>query len=65
MEFLKVILIMDSMNYTTAPCMYVEGAREMWLVMWLPVTVSRWQNALRDKRGSITALCDILKGSSL
>lgn len=39
----------------------VEGACDM----WLRVSVSRWQNALRDKTRFITALCDILKGSSL
>lgn len=45
-------------------CMCVKGACETWLVMWLPLTVSRWQNALRDKR-CMTARCDILKGSSV
>lgn len=55
--------IILTFSIQTAPCVCVRSACEMWLVMWLPRTVSRWQNALRDKR-CVTARCDILKGSS-
>jgi len=40
----------------------VAGARGTGLVMWLPLLVSRWQKALREKSRSVRASCDVLKG---
>lgn len=50
--FLKNHIIQHNLLH---PCMYyMWKTHGMWSVMWLPLTVSRWQNALRDKRRSIT-----------
>lgn len=58
-DFSNVILIMDNSDlHHCKLCVCI-------LVRWLPLAVSRWQNALRDKRRSITALRSILKGGSL